>query len=95
MKLRVAFFLCLVISMVSEVFGASDRWRPNCKDPISHGGGNKYIVRYAYNATARECNTFFWGGQNRNGNNFDNLYDCIITCYQETKKPKKLPNIFP
>ncbi|EYC36077.1 hypothetical protein Y032_0936g3113 [Ancylostoma ceylanicum] len=95
MQLRVLFLLCFTIAMVAKVIGANDRWAPNCTDPISHGGGNKYLLRYAYNSTAGECDTFYWDGQHRNGNNFKDLYECILTCYPVTGKWGKLPNVFP
>ncbi|VDN29459.1 unnamed protein product, partial [Cylicostephanus goldi] len=51
-----------------------------CSMPKERGPCDKYELRFYYNAEAKDCKYFFWGGCEGNGNNFEKVEDCEAAC---------------
>ena len=51
-----------------------------CKMPSVAGDGDERLVRYFYNQTTRECESFIFYGKGGNGNNFLSVSKCERQC---------------
>ncbi|VUZ46682.1 unnamed protein product [Hymenolepis diminuta] len=51
-----------------------------CTLPAAPGPCRARIERYFYDATMGTCTKFIYGGCSGNGNNFETLNDCMMTC---------------
>lgn len=47
--------------------------------PLS-GNGSERLVRYFYNSSTQECESFIYSGKGGNGNNFLSSTKCERTC---------------
>ncbi|XP_005688766.2 PREDICTED: trophoblast Kunitz domain protein 1 [Capra hircus] len=54
-----------------------------CLEPKVTGDCNATMTRYFYNPQTGLCEQFVYSGCEGNGNNFENLEDCMKTCSQE------------
>ncbi|EUB57880.1 Trypsin inhibitor [Echinococcus granulosus] len=61
-------------------FTGSQGLHRDCKDPIDPGRGRAAFRRFAYDADAKGCRSFIWGGCNANKNNFETLEECQAKC---------------
>ena len=52
----------------------------DCHLPPYAGPCNSKFQRYFYNKTSKRCETFTYGGCNKNKNNFYYQYDCENEC---------------
>lgn len=51
-----------------------------CSIPVVRGGGNANLPRWSYDATARQCSQFYYGGLGGNQNNFLSRQACETAC---------------
>ncbi|XP_077553035.1 inter-alpha-trypsin inhibitor-like isoform X2 [Haemaphysalis longicornis] len=56
---------------------------PECLHPLVRGSCGKLYGRFFFNASARQCQEFFWLGCTENANNFENREDCEKECLHE------------
>jgi Kunitz/Bovine pancreatic trypsin inhibitor domain len=59
-----------------------------CYLPTSVGRCRASMTRYYYNVTARQCQSFIYGGCDGNANNFNDIEECQKEC-EEPMKPGK------
>uniref|UniRef100_A0A2R5L5B6 Uncharacterized protein n=1 Tax=Ornithodoros turicata TaxID=34597 RepID=A0A2R5L5B6_9ACAR len=59
--------------------------RAKCSQPIETGNCRSALPHYAYNASARQCQLFMYGGCGGNDNNFSTMEECQQEC--ETSAP--------
>lgn len=57
-----------------------------CSELIETGPCKAYFIRYAYSSTDKRCVDFVYGGCGANGNNFQNLTECLTACKPGEKK---------
>ncbi|OON16314.1 Kunitz/Bovine pancreatic trypsin inhibitor domain protein [Opisthorchis viverrini] len=55
-----------------------------CLDEPSPGMCSAYIESYFYNASAKECQTFIYGGCHGNRNSFETVDECLRVCSPTT-----------
>ena len=79
LKIRLTLFNYALISI--DYFIISDP----CSEPKSVGRCRARIPRYYFNSASGRCEQFYWGGCGANGNNFDSIQRCILTC--ESRPP--------
>ena len=63
-----------------------------CFLPKSAGSCRASVTRYFYNASARECQRFMYGGCDGNSNNFESMKLCEEEC-ERPLSPGRLTNV--
>lgn len=51
-----------------------------CDLPSEIGSCDNYVIRYYYDKNKGECEYFYYGGCDGNGNNFETVDDCRRQC---------------
>ncbi|XP_015911802.1 thrombin inhibitor hemalin [Parasteatoda tepidariorum] len=82
----------LIFSTISVVFASTNFPRdspnqdqaPPCLQKVTQGLCLAYFERFFYNATAKTCQEFVYGGCQGNQNNFPTFDACMTTC-KDTK----------
>ncbi|XP_033735426.1 papilin-like isoform X3 [Pecten maximus] len=65
-----------------------------CNNPAMRGPCSDYAVKWFHNSTSKQCERFWYGGCQGNGNQFDNEEECARICVEKTQDinlPCKLP----
>lgn len=51
-----------------------------CAQPEDSGNCDEYVLKYSYDASARNCKAFYYGGCGGNGNRFESETECESVC---------------
>ncbi|XP_050417589.1 uncharacterized protein LOC126831007 [Patella vulgata] len=66
---------------------SSEHLPEQCSLPVREGMCGGFFNRYYFNMESKECEPFVYRGCGGNGNNYENLAECLKTCY--------LPSLLP
>ncbi|KAK5983093.1 hypothetical protein GCK32_009804 [Trichostrongylus colubriformis] len=56
---------------------------PQCEQPLRPGVGPSTLLRWYFDTSTRQCNSFIFRGFQGNQNNFDSPEECELTCLED------------
>ncbi|KAL8570225.1 hypothetical protein ACOMHN_029925 [Nucella lapillus] len=72
--------LSLVVILAGFCCAMAQLDQPGCVEEAEAGPCKARLLRWLFNATACDCQTFHYGGCGGNLNNYHTRTDCIMAC---------------